>query len=259
MARVLNPIVIKRSPSAVLPERRVIRFRLLREGEETSAEKEVRVYRDARGLSPLAYFRTNGGVYTAAQDFQASAIDGARLVMGIDDEIPPRVRAVLFDVSENGDLVLDITNGSGGGGPPTSGATVDVGALLEGAPTNRVIVAIEKPVDGEWRVSGYGTSEDGSLKMDLQVATSSAYLIALDDMGAQFFPSATVGLGHRVRPTLYTGWLYEITEAGTLPATEPQWWPAVGENPSRPLGTARAVAVRYFRPLAHGPVPVERI
>jgi len=47
--------------------------------------------------------------------------------------------------------------------------------------------------------------------------------------------------------------------AGTLPATEPEWWPIDGDNTPRDLGTARAVAVRYYRPLAHGPVPVEMI
>lgn len=257
MAVLLMPVIIKRSPLAVIPERRVIRFRVLREGMETAAEKEVRIYRDARGLSPLAYFRTKGGVFTGSQSFQASVIDGARLVMGIDDEVPARVRAVLFDIEESGDLVLDITSGSGGGGPPTSDATVSVGALLEGAPTSRVIVAIERPPDGEWRVSGFGTTDDGALKMDLQVASSSAYLVALDDFGTQFYPAAPVVVGQRIRPIQYAGWLYEVTEAGELPAIEPQWWPAMGENASRLVGTARVVAVRYYRPLAHGPVPVE--
>ncbi|MNC60091.1 hypothetical protein D3C75_1099470 [compost metagenome] len=95
--------------------------------------------------------------------------------------------------------------------------------------------------------------------MDLRVTDGLIYAIALDDYGYAYQPNLAVAVGDTIRPSIYTGWLYRITEAGTLPVTEPEWWPIDGDNAPRALGTARAVAVRYYRPLAHGPVPVEMI
>ncbi|MFO5941342.1 hypothetical protein ACLBSY_30860, partial [Pseudomonas aeruginosa] len=74
-----------------------------------------------------------------------------------------------------------------------------------------------------------------------------------------FEPRLAVSLGQRVRPTIFSGWLYEVTEAGVLPAAEPGWWPIEGDNPSRQVGTARLQATRYYRPLSHGPFPVEAL
>ena len=78
----------------------------------------------------------------------------------------------------------------------------------------------------------------------------------LDDFGIPFSPGLAVEVGRRIRPSVFTGVLYQITEPGVLPATEPAWWPITSEG-SRELGTARAEAVRYYRPLAHGPVTAE--
>lgn len=77
--------------------------------------------------------------------------------------------------------------------------------------------------------------------------------------GVAFVPDLVVQVGQRIRPTQYAGWVYEIADAGQLPAVEPAWWAAQGENPSQPLGSARAIARRYFQPIAYGPVPVEVI
>lgn len=158
-------------------------------------------------------------------------------------------------------LLFNLTDSDGGNQVPTVDARLATIATLEGAWASRETVIVERMDDGQWRVAGYGrTSEEGLTSLDLKVTTSGTiYAVGLDDFGVTFVPALEVAVGDRVRPTTFTGWIYEVTEPGTLPAAEPEWWPAIGENPSRPLGTARAVAVRYFRPLAHGPVPVERI
>lgn len=67
-----------------------------------------------------------------------------------------------------------------------------------------------------------------------------------------------VAVGDVIRPSTFAGWLYRITEAGSLPASEPDWWDGNTAGP-QDLGSARAEVVRYHRPLAHGPVPVETI
>ena len=158
-------------------------------------------------------------------------------------------------------LLFNLTESDGGNQVPTVDARLKAAATVESAWASRETVIVERMDDGQWRVAGYGrTPNIGLGDIDLKVTTSgTVYAIALDDFGVTFVPGLAVAVGERVRPATFGGWVYEVTEAGELPAAEPQWWPAVGENPSRPLGTARAIAVRYFRPLAHGPVPVERI
>jgi len=165
-------------------------------------------------------------------------------------------------ISETANAFLfNVTEGSGGGGPSTVDARLTAGATVESAWSARDAVIVERMDDGQWRVAGYGrTSEQGLASIDLRVTTSGTiYAVALDDYGVRFVANLPVSVGDRVRPVVFTGWVYEITEAGQLPSAEPEWWAAVGENPSRQLGTARAVARRYFQPIAHGPVPVEVI
>ncbi|WP_134677522.1 hypothetical protein [Ectopseudomonas khazarica] len=158
-------------------------------------------------------------------------------------------------------LLFNLTENDGGNQVPTVDARLKAAATVESVWAARETVIVERMADGQWRVAGYGrTLDDGLGSIDLKVtASGTVYAIALDDFGVTFVSGLTVAVGDRVRPSAFVGWVYEVTEPGELPEAEPEWWPAIGENPSRPLGTARAIAVRYFRPLAHGPVPVERI
>lgn len=114
--------------------------------------------------------------------------------------------------------------------------------------------------NGGWRVAGYGRSVAGEVTtLALKVTTSgTCFAIGLDDYGMPFVPSTEVLPGQRIRPTLFKGWLYRITQAGILPASEPTWWDGNRTGP-QDLGTARAEVVRYYRPLAHGPITVETI
>ena len=163
-------------------------------------------------------------------------------------------------ISETANAFLfNVTEGSGGGGPSTVDASIQFGAAVESQWKPRDAVMVERMDDGQWRVAGSGRTEaDGFSVLDLKVTTSGTiYALGLDDYGVTFVPGSSVSVGDRVRPAVFTGWVYEITEAGLLPAAEPVWWAALGENPSRPLGTARAIAVRYYLPQAFGPLPVE--
>ena len=128
---------------------------------------------------------------------------------------------------------------------------------VDGVNAAREVLAVERQTDGVWRIAGNLRTAAGDL--DLRVTGGEVYALALDDYGYLYQPQLAVAVGDTIRPTVYAGWLYRITEAGSLPATEPEWWPSDGDNAPRPLGTARAQAVRYYRPLAHGPVPVEMI
>lgn len=236
----------------------MVGFRVLRDGEVTPGYKRLLMYRGWDSTDRLCQvFDTVDGEFSLGRSIDLAELlaQGEWLVAGIDDAPPRRTRALYMAFSESGIYTYNITSGEGGqqGNPAQLAGLVRV----ERMPANREIVLVERPADGEWRLAGYGPTPDGSGVIDVRVVGGDVYALGLDDYGVAFVPDLAVQVGQRIRPTQYAGWVYEITEAGQLPPVEPVWWAAQGENPSQPVGTARAVARRYFQPIAHGPVPVE--
>ena len=258
------PVVVldgKSIPSYFQPPKASIRFRLLRDGESTDGEKFLRIYRSWEEIDQLdlVFWAPPGdGEYSLFQSVDLATLQAVEwLAVGRDDALPRRVRAAYLNFTAGGTYTFNITSGEGGqAGDP---AQVSARVRVERVSSSREVVMLERPVDGEWRLAGYGPTPGGSGEIDLRVVGGDVYAVAVDDFGVRFVADLAVQVGQRIRPTQYSGWVYEITQAGQLPSTEPEWWAAVGENPSRPLGTARAVARRYFQPIAHGPVPVEVI
>lgn len=238
-----------------------IGFRLLRDGVVTSGYKRVLMYRDWTSAHQLCQvFDASDGEFTAVRNLALATLldQGEWLIAGVDDMPPRRTRAAYLSFSEMGIYTFNITSGEGGGQQGDPGRVAGL-VRVERLPANREIVLVERPADGEWRLAGYGPTPGGSGDIDVRVVGGDVYAMAVDDYGVAFVPDLAVQVGQRIRPTQYAGWVYEITEAGQLPAVEPAWWAAQGENPSQPLGSARAIARRYFQPIAHGPVPVEVI
>lgn len=242
-------------PLPVSPARRVVTVQMTRDGEQTADQKIARLV--DTGLVPQAFFVTD---YQTSQLFLASAVDTTWLILATDETPPARAGAAYVSIDSDLTIALDLTDGSGGGG---GGQPARLAAMVrvEKLPAIREVVALERVVDGSWRVAGTGiTDSSGMADLDLRVTPSGrVYALSVDDFGAPFQADLPVSVGQRIRPSVFGGWLYEITEPGVLPPTEPEWWPAQGDNASRPLGTARAIAVRYYRPLAHGPLPRELI
>ncbi len=250
-------------PGYIKPPVVSLQFRLLRDGEVTETVKFLRLYRGFETLGQLAlvFWAESGAgdfTQTCALDLATLLAQGEWLAMGIDDALPRRIRTVYLSLSESGLYTFNITMGEGGGQQGDPGQVSGL-VRVERLPANREIVLVERPADGEWRLAGYGPTPGGSGDIDVRVVGGDVYAIGVDDYGVAFVPDLRVQVGQRIRPTHYAGWVYEITEAGQLPAAEPVWWAAQGENPSQPLGSARAIARRYFQPIAHGPVPVEVI
>lgn len=238
----------------------VLRFRLLREGEVTPATKTLRVYRSwASAWDICLSFQAeagNGGEYTQATRVSLAALleQGEWLVGGNDPTPPRKTRAAYLAFTQGGDYTFNITSGEGAQqGDP---AQVDGLVRVDGQSASREIVLVERPADGQWRLAGYGSTPGGAGKIDVRVTGGELYALSIDDVGVAFAPSLVVAVGQRIRPSVFTGVLYQVTEPGVLPATEPAWWP-ITSGGSRELGTARAEAVRYYRPLAHGPVTAE--
>lgn len=249
-------------PSYVPPPAPVaLRLRLLRDGAVTSGEKRLRLYRSYDAVTAddlcLEFWAEDGELSQVCEVSLAALLEqGDWLALGIDDALPRRVRGAYLNFTESGTYTYNITSGEGGGQQGDPGQVAGM-VRIERLPADRQIVLLERPVDGEWRLAGYGPTPGGSGTIDVRVVGGDVYAVGLDDYGVGFVPNLSVQAGLRIRPSTYAGWLYEITEPGTLPEAEPAWWPAEGDNAARLLGTARAIAVRYYRPLAHGPIPVE--
>lgn len=235
-----------------------VTFRLRRDGSVTSSKKYIRIYRDWDSASQVVFaLETSRGQGEYTQTIyisQAFALAQSLWLVSADDVALPKItRASYLNLGEGGTFQMDITQGDSNSGDP---ATVEALVKVDGGLANREVLIVEKPSDGNWRIAGYGTTVDGGLSIPLKVTDGERYAIGLDDWGIAFQAGLPVAVGRTIRPSTYTGWLFRITEAGTLPLTEPTWWAAEGDNAPRQLGTARAVAVRYYAPIAHGPFPV---
>lgn len=251
-------------PSYNRPPTVALRARLLREGEITTTVKFLRLYRSLASLDQLAlvFWAEEGDgqfTQTCKVDLATLLAQGDWVALGTDDAPLHKVRMAYLSFTESGTFTFNISSGEGGGGNPGTPAIVQARVRVDGALASREVVLVEKPSDGQWRMAGYGPTPGGEGTIDVRVTDGSLYAIGLDDWGTVFTADLAVTAGQTIRPSLFSGWLYRITEPGTLPATEPQWWAAEGDNAARLLGTARAIAVRYYQPLAHGPVPVEII
>ncbi|WP_339514437.1 hypothetical protein [Pseudomonas sp. RL_15y_Pfl2_60] len=255
MARVKRRQVVKKPIFAPWSEKVPVSIAVKRDSVDST--NYLVTLQDSVTSKMLAIFTPVG---PSVQWFQREAIYVEVLAQAYEYSSPRLGQSRWPTLSETANnLLFNISEGSGEAPVATVPARVDVAAAVDGVSAVREALIVEKMDDGQWRVAGYGaTSGVGLSGLDLEVTTSgTVYAIGLDDYGQTFVPGGAAAVGDRVRPTVFTGWLYQITEAGNLPSSEPEWWTAEGDNPSRLLGTARAIAVRYYRPLAHGPVTVE--
>lgn len=215
----------------------------------------VRIYKDPSNPIPVAVFTLADGT-SATQTFLATAFTGEWLAVAIDDTVP-RLGGVKF-VNVNQDLTVTFDLSEGSGSNPGSPGTVDAVVRVAGQPAARRLVAVELATDGHWRLVGEGSTDAaGGGELEVKVtASAQVFVMAVDTWGVPFQANLAVAQGDVIRPSLFRGWVYTITQAGQLPAMEPDWWDETLTGPQA-LGTARAEVARYFRPLAHGPIPVE--
>lgn len=143
-------------------------------------------------------------------------------------------------------------------------STVSGLVSVNGQPAARTVRAysydaIEQAVDGATITAskslGHAVSnaETGAYSIDIQGGFSGPVIVAaFDDYGAEFSGGAAVGLGQRIHPATPNGYVYEVTSAGTLPASEPSWSTDTGQTFL--VGTATVRPAIFYRPDIHGPV-----
>lgn len=258
MTSQIIPLLGIASPGYTPEPLRTITVNATREGQQTSAYKEALLWLSLYDRVVLVTFALKDGA-TSTRTFAASAVDGKRAIMLYDYDDQPYGTLRTPNITADIVLNMDLNDGSGGGGSePTEPATALARVRVELQPAGREIVAIERKTDGIWRYAGF-TRIDDTGQLDMQVTGGDVYVVAADDYGFPFQPNLAIEVGATVRPSRYAGWLYRCTEAGQLPADEPDWWPELGDNPPRQVGTARLQAVRYYQPIAHGPIKYELV
>lgn len=254
---VLAPVYSRAAPGFVRPTRRLINCQVTRNGEQTPAVKYVRFYRTASDIAPLALMVLQDG-YQDEQAFGAAEFDGGWHVQVLDLSEPRTGLMRWPSITQDVTLRFDLTDDTGGGGGDP--AQLPAVVRVQGVQQARPVVVVERLLDGTWRVAGAGDSSSAEVQMiDLKVSPASLiYALAVDDWGVVFQPGVPVAAGMTIRPTVFMGWLYRVTQPGNLPSVEPAWWDETLPEP-QPLGTARAEVVRYFRPQGLGPLSVEMI
>lgn len=248
------PVLKIPSPGFVVQLMRNIIINVTRDGQQTTKYKEAHIWDSIHTRNIILQFPVRNGI-SGIERVVASAIDGKRAIMLYDFESQPYATVRTPNITADIVLNIDLNDGTGGGGAVTDLASVAAQVRVDKLPALRELVAIEKTTTGEWRMAGNQMLQLGDLEM--QVTGGQVFAVGLDDYGIKYQAGLSVTEGQRIRPSNMQGWLYLITESGQLPALEPEWWPAQGENAPRPLGTARAQAVRYYRPQAFGPIKYE--
>lgn len=248
---IINNVPLIPSLGFIAPTLRRITIHAARNGQLTTDYKEAVLWASIYTRAALLYFTFKDGK-TKTETVVASAIDGLKAVMLYDFDAQPYAAVRTPNITADIVLNIDLNDGTGGGGAVTDPASVAAQVRVDKLPALRELVAIEKTTTGEWRMAGNQMLQLGDLEM--QVTGGQVFAVGFDDYGIKYQAGLSVTEGQRIRPSTMQGWLYLITENGQLPAIEPEWWPAQGENAPRPLGTARAQAVRYYRPQALGPI-----
>lgn len=245
------------APGYVRSPLRRLSFTVTREGHESDAYKEIVIWNDLHERTTMVVIPIRNGVFHEVK-FLAKSIDGQRALFIYDFDSAPLAAVRTPSVIEDTEFKFDLNDGSGGGTEPTERAFSPARIRVEQVPESREVVALERKADGSWRYAG-ATRINATGLLDMQVAGGDVYVMAADDYGAPFQSNLQIDVGATIRPSRFQGWLYRCTEAGQLPADEPEWWPEQGDNPARPVGTARLQAVRYYQPIAHGPIKYELV
>lgn len=254
---IINVPLVPSPVFEMLPLRKVT-INASREGKLTEPYKEVVLWDSIYKRNPVLFFAIKNGK-TRTETVVASAIDGQKGLMLYDFETLPLAAVRTVNITADIILNIDLNDGTGGGGGvPTDPASISAVVRVDKLPAVREIVMIEKTSTGEWRMAGNQILQESG-ELEMQITGGQVFAIGLDDYGRPFQSGLTLEVGQAIRPGNFQGWLYRCTESGTLPENEPDWWLEQGENPPRLVGTARLQAIRYYQPIAHGPIHYELI
>ncbi len=234
---------------------RYLSVAVTRNNLKTPNAKLVRLYRNAWLEKPAAIIRLPNG-HEGEQSFLADEFEGDWFLQVIDEARP--VLGIIRSIRVKEDLKLQYELNDQNTAPEGVPVEYSSSVSVETLPVIRPIVFVEYLPEGRWRIAGASeSSEKGAEPVSINVHSNAlVYALSMDEWGVLFQGGLAVKVGDLIRPSVFNGYNYRITQAGTLPVNEPNWWRTDVREPQM-IGTARAEAVRYYQPLAHGPLPME--
>ena len=126
--------------------------------------------------------------------------------------------------------------------------------LINQRPVSRRVVALGIDGDAPRFLAQAQSNQQGRYTLEWRGYTGQVLITATDDYGQPWAAGATMGVGERVHPTSPNGHVYQVSIAGELGATEPDW-PTLGGSTVL-SGTVQLVAHPYYQPKSAGPVTV---
>lgn len=145
---------------------------------------------------------------------------------------------------------IDFTNNlpdEGTGEPGSFSGTVTVAdqpaqrtviaTALDGDSPRQLAQTVSSPVTGEYLLEWLGYN-------------GQVLITVFDDYGVDFVEGAAHGVGERIHPTGYNGYVYQVSDTGTL-GPEPEW--PTTEGAVVVTGSCTLTATRFFRPVSEGP------
>ncbi len=153
-------------------------------------------------------------------------------------------------VYDSGQVNIEFTNnlpdeGTGDPGSFSGTATVAdqpaqrivIATALDGESPRQLAQTVSSPVTGEYLLEWLGYN-------------GQVLVTVFDDYGVDFVEGAAHGVGERIHPTGYNGYVYQVSDTGTL-GPEPEW--PTTEGAVVVTGSCTLTAKRFFRPVSEGP------
>lgn len=121
----------------------------------------------------------------------------------------------------------------------------------DGQPVSRAVYALAIGGDVPKLLASAVSDAAGNYSLEWNGYTGQILVTAADDYGVPFAAEALLSMGVRVHPATPNGYVYEVTNAGTMGTTEPTW-PAIGGE-SITSGQVQLISKPFYRPKSAGP------
>ncbi|WP_276681175.1 hypothetical protein [Thalassolituus oleivorans] len=149
---------------------------------------------------------------------------------------PDQVNIVFKSSAEN----------SQAGDPKSYSGTV----LVADQPVIRTVVAVALDADTPYLLASTQSDSNGAYTLDWNGYTGQMLITVHDDYGVAHVSGEARGVGERIHPSIYNGYVYDVTITGTL-GLEPTWPTEAGQTVLS--GSCQLIAVPFYKPFSQGP------
>ena len=122
--------------------------------------------------------------------------------------------------------------------------------LVADLPAIRTVVAIALDADTPYLLASTQSDSNGAYTLNWNGYSGQMLVTVHDDYGIAHVSGEARGVGERIHPAVYTGYVYDVTITGTL-GLEPTWPTEAGQTVLS--GSCQLIAVPFYKPFSQGP------